>query len=278
MLALGLALTLLWAVVQHPALDSRAAVATLASPLLIVPNDCIILAVLAPFSVVLFYRRRGIFSGVLALASSIASLIAIIAVLSRTALLTLVVSLAIFFATDRRRLLSAAYTCALILLSAFAIDATVGFTLLNKSVDQWQGSGRLELWRAAWAMFVDAPLFGHGPHTFGPLQASYFRTLHIPFPVNAPWVHNIYLEALCEQGAVGLMALVVLLIHGIGRAWRLQHAPISDARILGMASFAALVGFCFAGLLELSFLRQWVTIVLFALLGVIAHLTRLEHQ
>ena len=43
--------------------------------------------------------------------------------------------------------------------------------------------------------------------------------------------------------------------------------------MLGAGAFGALGGFCLAGVFELSLLRLWVVLLLFTLLGVIAHLS-----
>ena len=86
-------------------------------------------------------------------------------------------------------------------------------------------------------------------------------------------MHNLYLEALAEQGIAGLLALLILLGYGLGYTWRAYRSGYEDIADLGGATFAALAGFCFAALFELTFLRQWVPLVLFTLLGVAARLS-----
>jgi O-antigen ligase len=115
------------------------------------------------------------------------------------------------------------------------------------------------LWSAAWTLFLSAPMVGHGPHTFGVFS-------------KIPYVHNLYLEVLVERGGLGLAALGVFIAYGLVAAWRLQRVASSDAAFLGAGALAGLVGFCSAAVVDLSFVHQWVAIILFVLLGTIAHL------
>jgi O-antigen ligase len=88
-----------------------------------------------------------------------------------------------------------------------------------------------------------------------------------------PWPHNLYLEVLAEQGIFGFLAFLFLLIRGLFAALKIRSIAFHEVRILGYGVLASLLGFCFASLIELTFLRQWVTLVLFTILGVIAHLS-----
>ena len=118
-------------------------------------------------------------------------------------------------------------------------------------------------------MFLQAPVLGHGPHTF-------FYTG--PDATGMGWPHNLYLELLAEQGIIGFAALVFLLVIGVSAAWHLHQATRSDVRIFGAGALAGLVSFCFAAFLELSLLRQWVVITLFVLLGATAQLASFQAE
>ena len=117
-------------------------------------------------------------------------------------------------------------------------------------------SGRLDGWTAAWAMFLDAPLVGQGLHTFHDFAN--------------PWAHNLYLQTLAEQGLIGLLALVLLLSCATLAAWRAARSPIREQRILAAGALGALVGFCAASVVELTLLREWVVLVMFVVLAVVA--------
>jgi O-antigen ligase len=77
---------------------------------------------------------------------------------------------------------------------------------------------------------------------------------------------------LVEQGLVGLLTFAVLLGFAVWAAWNPRPATLSEARYLASAAFPGLIAFGFAGLFESSFLRQWVVITFFVLLGVTAQL------
>jgi hypothetical protein len=70
---------------------------------------------------------------------------------------------------------------------------------------------------------------------------------------------------LAEQGGLGLVTLGVLIAYGLAAAWRLQRVAYGDTTLFGAGGLAGLVGFCSAAVVELSFVRQWVVIILFVL-------------
>lgn len=85
---------------------------------------------------------------------------------------------------------------------------------------------RREVWATAWRVAVDHPVFGVGPDVFPVVFPEYeserFMLLFGPFTI-ANGAHNVFLNTLANQGAVGLLALLLLLataaVH-IGRRWR----------------------------------------------------------
>jgi O-antigen ligase len=281
-LSLGLAAELLWGVWQAGGrLPSRQMVLAVGSPILLVPNDAALLAVLAPLSLATLSQRPKSVGGLMAALALLLSAGAIVLLQSRTALLTMVAALVVAAVLlHGRRRLAVTLACGLASLAlALLVDGAFGFPLMAKFVRHWDwgGSGRLPLWRAAWAMFLDAPWCGHGPHTFVRLYRSYLHQLGLPSSsLVIPWAHNLYLEVLAERGIIGFIALVVLLVHGLVAAWRLQAVATGEAHRLGVGALAGLIGLCGAAAVELTFLRQWVVIVLFMVLGVIAHLTSLQ--
>ena len=132
-------------------------------------------------------------------------------------------------------------------------------------------------------MFVEHPVLGYGPHTFATFYQQHLAGLTIPYWTSVdsamvPWPHNIYLEVLAEQGLVGAAALSVLLFAGCSESWRTRFATSKDVRIYGAATLSALLALMVAGVVELTFLRQWVVIMLFVLLGLAAKLAPRREQ
>ena len=257
------------------------------SPLLVVNNDLTVVAVLAPLAVAAALARPHPAVRLLVAAFCVA-LVAVIAVAqSRTALVTAVVSLGSFAVLAPRRLfagwarvwLVVAGTVALVV----AVDAVLGFRLGHKVLGEWQGNGRLSLWAAALAMFRDAPVLGQGPYGFMLHHRAYLDGLSLPAWVHVedrvtPWAHNLYLELLAEQGALGLAAFGATVAAAAVTFARIRRTPRSDIQLLAAGAGAALAAFLTAAWTELSFIRAWVTIVLFTLLGLLATLTRVERE
>jgi O-antigen ligase len=285
--ALGLASVLLWTIWRNGWVSPRTWVSHAGSPILIVPNDVTFLAVVAPLSWVLLYREPRSAMGLLAALSLLLSVGVMCLLLSAVALLTMLTAITCVATLVRPRL-GIAYGLGILTL-ALLVDGCLGFPLVAKIGHNWAADsgylwtgdssrlweaesmriwyGRLPVWVTAWAMFLEAPVLGHGAHTFV-YRAADATTM--------TWPHNLYLEFLAERGIIGLAALGYLLVCGISAAWHTQRLALSEVRILGAGAFAGFVSFCFAAFLELSLLRQWVVITLFALLGVIAQLSSIR--
>jgi O-antigen ligase len=273
-LTLALASMVLWAAFRiGPTLHTR--VAQVGSPILIEANDVTLLATTAPLSLALLQQNRRSGIAMLAGASLLASVGAISVLQSRTALVTIIASLlcAVTFGRSRHRV-AFGFACALTVgVVSLMIDALVGFPLLQKFSRSWTAGERMSLWLSAWAMFREAPLFGQGAHTFVLFYQSYLTDLGLALPPRLiPWAHNLYLEVLAEQGMIGLTALGFLLFSGISTAYATQRTASRDIRPFAAGALSALTGFCMAAAIESSFLRQWVVIMLFVLLGLIVHL------
>lgn len=245
------------------------------SPILLVKNDVTFLALMSPFSLSLLCNKPSRVEGAIAALSLILCIIVTGLFQSRVAALTLVASITCFFILIRPKI---GIVCSIITIAIlFLIDGGIGFPLSGRFIQQWDGSGRFPLWVSAWEMFLDAPMLGRGPHTFVLLYKAYLNTFSFPswFFIETrlvPWAHNLYLEVLAGQGILGLITLGYLLFSGFYALQKLRRASPGETRILAYGAFACLAGFCLAAAIELTFLRQWVVVTMFILLGVISQL------
>ena len=273
--ALGLALLLLVTASRVGWSSVHGRVAEAGSPILIEANDAALLAVIAPMSLALLCDLPRSAMGIGAAMSILFSLVAAVAVQSRTTMLALIVSLAcaaILMRIRRRVVVGAGL--AILGVAVFA-DWLLGFSLLHKLASG--DGGRLSLWLTAWTMFLDAPLLGHGPHAFALLSPSFVADLGLDSHLAViPWIHNLYLEVLAERGLVGFVTFCGLLAASFWVASKVQGSARRDVRILNAAALAALLSFSVAASVELTFLRKWVVIILFVLFGVIGHLSSLS--
>lgn len=278
---LGLASMLLWAVWCNINMSPSAWVSDVGSPIMVVKNDVTFLALVTPLSLALLYLKPRSISGIVTMLSILMGIAVIGIFQSRVAMLTMVTSVTCFFALIRPRI--GLVCCISVLFLILLIDGFMGFPLIERFIRHWDGTGRIPLWLSAWEMFLDAPFFGHGPHTFVLFYNSYLQDLDLPYWLFVdsrvvPWAHNLYLEVLAEQGIVGFMALGFLLASGMSAAWNFRRSISSEVRILGYGAFAGLLSFCVAAAIELSFLRQWVVIMMFTLLGITYTITFMEEK
>lgn len=194
--------------------------------------------------------------------------LSVVASLSRTGLLalggavllTLVLPWRLFF---RRRSQKMSYLFALV--AAGAVVAASGSSpflqraqtiIKTDPVVGHAGSGRIDLWRAAWTGYQRHPILGLGAGGFPPLsvellQATPGADASAAYARGGMVVHNMYLETLTEMGPVGELLLLGLLFLA-GRAFlhafrRSREAGDRELETISIALLISLVAYCIAG-------------------------------
>jgi O-antigen ligase len=269
LVSLGLAARLLWVAWHDPQAGPVQWTARVETPLIVVRNDVAFFAIVLPLSLALVRDAVRSPLALLGGASALASVVTMVVYQSRGAVLTTLLAVGVWAASLRRR-----SSWALVGLSALlvlAIDGACGFPLLLRFRETW--ATRVAIWVAALRMFEDAPLLGNGPRSFGVLFEDYFTSPSFPKWIPADprltaWAHNLYLETLAEQGLVGLAALVVLLVVTLAAVRRVRRAPRPSA--LAAGAWAALLALCAEGAFEASFVRLWVVVLFFVVIGSIS--------
>ncbi len=71
---------------------------------------------------------------------------------------------------------------------------------------------RLQLWQSAWALFLEHPWLGVGPHGFVHAYADVVSVDRLVDPRLTPWPHSLPLELLAEGGLLMAMAFLLLLL------------------------------------------------------------------
>ncbi len=95
--------------------------------------------------------------------------------------------------------------------AAVGVGALVGLALLPGILERMLSGGdggRLSYFAAAWRMFVEDPLTGHGTGTWAPLRAGYTGAGETDYYITH--AHNLYLHTLAETGLLGLAAGLVV--------------------------------------------------------------------
>jgi len=277
LVALALAATLLVGRWLHGA-NPHAWLSTMQLPVLVVPNDCHFLALLTPFSLILVDRAPRSWLGAMALVSIGLTGLAILALGSRGAVLTLMACLVTTGTLLRPRLgLILGFSTIAVIVAG---DAALGFPLASKFTHVVDT--RISLWIVAWEMFLDAPWLGHGPHTYRALYTAYFEATAFPawvrpdpWGTEVPWAHNLYLELLAERGIIGFFSFLGVLGTAFFYAFRVREVGSAEVSALASGALGVLIGLLVSGVFEASLLRIWVVILLLAVLGIIARLAAL---
>ena len=165
-------------------------------------------------------------------AEAMVLVVGLVAAASRGAFMGFGISLLVFAALTRRRLLLAGMVVVAVAgISWIGLDAIVeGFVARGI-----EGS-RLALWRDTLRMFPDFPLLGVGWNAFGMAYVRYQTFWRYYF---MPAAHNEYLELLLTTGvvgsAVGLWGFVRLLGPALARA---QRSPLDAGLFCGLLGLA----------------------------------------
>jgi hypothetical protein len=118
-----------------------------------------------------------------------------------------------------------------------APDPTAG----GSRFESLSGNGRYQLWSSAVDANATAPLVGIGPGTF-----EFWWTEDRPIDSYARSAHSLYLNALAEQGIVGFLLVLALVLFPIGvgiARWSRAGPGAAEERALIAAALAALVAF-----------------------------------
>ena len=252
--------------------------------LLNVPNDICVTAVLLCFPLGLLAPRHvwlpsgGNLAGIppwslraLAIVTIFLAVLAMTILRSRTGFVVAVLEVLVVSAMWRRFILYLLPLAAVLVVAdhVFGVQ-TLEKLFLSNNMDNHGVSGRLGLWASAWSMFAAAPWFGHGAQSFGPGHGVYMPDWAPRFPERrVMWAHSLYLETLAEQGVVGLAAFCILVLPALrGLVITLIDSKnVVILRTVAVVGLAGLAGFLIAAGLELSFIRRWVPLVMFGLLG-----------
>lgn len=245
---------------------------------LVVPNDLLLLSILIPFSAVIFFKNPQSIVGRFAIMSIILTFIAVAIYQSRGGLVSAIISITCITFLLRPRHVASICIMGLFFLFLMCYGH---LPIISKFRNIWQS--RLFVWIVAWKMFIDSPFLGHGPRTYGILYFAYIDKLKLPNYILVdhrwmPWAHNLYLELLAEQGVVGFVCLLSMMIVPMLMLHKLFRNPIGDVPILAKGIFASFISILVAAIFELSFIRHWFVIMLFSILALTHVLSQISVQ
>ncbi|MFA6403112.1 MAG: O-antigen ligase family protein [Salinivirgaceae bacterium] len=114
---------------------------------------------------------------------------------------------------------------------------------------------RLNRWNCALKMFREKPIFGWGPGTYmfhyAPFQLSYEKTIISTNEGDMGNAHSEYLGPLSEQGFLGtLFFLLILVFTTITGVRAIRNTQSIELRMLGLTSIVGLYTYYFHGILN----------------------------
>jgi hypothetical protein len=130
-----------------------------------------------------------------------------------------------------------------------------------KGTSEGTGSDRKVLWDLAWKLYLKRPVFGVGGSNFGPASATQLRASDIggdyaanQYTLYDRALHNTFLQVLCENGTVGAIIFIWMLVDFRRRNAALQRPQLAnpwsqamrgavDLRMLALGLESGMVGY-----------------------------------
>jgi O-antigen ligase len=162
-----------------------------------------------------------------------------------------IASVTLFYVLQRRLAAGFGWLLGVLVLGGIIFLATPLATHFITYYEQGQLStitGRTDLWKAVWPEIMQHPIVGHG------YLASRFMAQEMELPWTAGHMHNGFLEALYNNGLVGLTILVGIHLVIVKNLWRtLKGPPNRNAHLLAVGSSAIYVNLLVNGFFNATF-------------------------
>ncbi|HSW39719.1 MAG TPA: O-antigen ligase family protein [Acidobacteriota bacterium] len=209
--------------------------------------------------------------------------LALIFSLSRMGIAALFVSIivmAVFTGGAGRRFRTVSLVALLLLAAILGSALYVGVDAILIRYEQLSAENQLEhsrfgIWRDAWEMFGNYPLFGQG---FGTFRWIYPEYESIQPDTPAEYAHNNYLQALIEVGVIG----TALLLWAFAAAWRvaIKNLKSSDPLIsgIGIGTIGALTAIMFQEFTDFGLYIPGVALTAAFLIGINSYASTLKNN
>jgi len=150
------------------------------------------------------------------------------------------------------------------------LDAYVGEIRSISEGDE----GRIAVWKMAWNVFLESPVYGVGAFNFGVVAAKVtsFEAARAvksdPAQLYSHGVHNLYLQILAEEGLIGValwFAMIVGFFRRNGRLrkgdararWAARGGRDMDLRMVSLGLEGAMVGFLICSIFYNQLYIHW---------------------
>jgi O-antigen ligase len=194
-------------------------------------------------------------------------LIGVVAANARGAVVSALMVLGMIWIRSPRKVatLGAGFVAVLVLLVAIRIVFPSGafwdeMSTIRGSSQVGTGQQRLVMWKMSWPVFLESPIVGVGAGNFGvvaheviPADGSR-EQLENPAWLYTMKLHSVYVSVFCEQGIVGVICWIWMLVvfmkqlrflrsKRVVRAWRASQPRAPNIRFISLALELTMIAF-----------------------------------
>lgn len=123
---------------------------------------------------------------------------------------------------------------------------------------------RVEFWGPAWRAFLQRPILGQGPLTYG---SAYLRYNSVPPHGFYAHAHNTLINLLVESGLVGVAAFLILAVVTFKSVWAQVNRLTGHDRAVAVAALAAIVAWAVHSLVDTVQVEPMNSLMLTVILG-----------
>lgn len=224
-----------------------------------------VMLVVIPLALDRVWHERRLFWRALAGLAAFLAVLTIFITFSRGGLLAMMFTVAIFFILRRPSFFPIVITIALVYFLLGFIPSTYAERIgtlaqflptQNAELLDQSFRGRLSENTAAWQMFLDHPVVGVGLGNYSLQYQNYSRLIGVDPRRTARSPASLYMEILSEQGLVGMVVFVILLIMvfgGMRRAYRqFRRSGMEREADMSLALMAGFLGYMFSAVTKNS--------------------------
>jgi O-antigen ligase len=194
-------------------------------------------------------------------------LIGVVSASARGAVLAAVVVLGVIWIRSPRKFatLGAGFLGILVLIAAIQIIFPSGeffeeMATISGGAERGTGQQRLEMWKMSWPVFLESPIVGVGASNFGVVAFEVVpedlgrAQLQDPAHLYTMRLHSVYVSVFCEQGIVGMVCWIWILVvfvkqlnflrsKTVVRAWRASDSSAPNIVFISLALEVGMIGY-----------------------------------
>ena len=164
------------------------------------------------------------------------------------------------------------FLVAIAILFASQLNSEKLDNFLHSGRSSWQS--RLEIWRAAWAIAKDHPIFGIGPGMFQDYYLKYQNRFVVPYLEWAvPQPHNLFLAFWLETGLLGLVGFIWLLIIFFKKIYASAKSNYSALILVIMMGYTLT-----HGLIDTTYFKNDLAVVFWVIIALFIGLLSVEKK